>query len=815
MIANRTKQRRRPRSAAIIVTIGGLTSLYSARSPAQTDLMDAPAETAEPAPAPPPAAPPTRRVVPPKAITALEAAYPVGASGDASVLMEVVVGVDGAPAQLRVVHGEEPFAAAALHAAQSWRFEPARRGDTPVAARIRVQVVFTEPPPPEPEPEPATPPTPGAPAEAPSAAPPPQPAPEPIEVVVSAPKSEAPQRFTRAEVRQLPGAFGDPFRAIEVMPGVTPIASGLPYFFVRGAPPGNVGYFFDNIPVPTLYHAAVGPAVIHPAFIETVSLYPGGYPARYGRFAGGIVAGDGAAAEYRFRGEASVRLVDSGAMLEVPFAENRGSLLAAGRYSYTGAVVSLLVPEVEVGYWDYQARAEYRLSSRDTISAFGFGSFDFLRAEDGFGVKQTIYDVTFHRLDLRYDRSLAPGSSLRVASTLSLDQTLAGEDEGLRARTRGARLRAELDRRLGDDVRLRGGADFAYSRFDILFRDDDEDDDEPDPQQPGVVTPVPPLPGLPPRQAEEEEPGPETEERLRALFDPRDDLVTGAWAELVLRVAPRITVTPGLRFDVYNLARDPQLAVEPRVTARFQVSERVALLHAFGIARQPPSFPVPIPGVASSGETGLQTALQSSSGTEIELPLGLIGSVTAFQNVLLDGTDAFSVLQIGSADDGVEETDRVTAHSYGLEFYLRRSLSRRLGGFLSYTLSRSQRMLGRLSAPSSFDRTHVLNLALAYDLGHRWRAGGRFTYYSGIPAEVAYPAAIQDPPRTPPFWRLDWRLEKRWLIGNAGAWWALVFEVLNTTLNKEVLDRSCYAYGCQEERIGPVTVPSIGVEAAF
>lgn len=41
--------------------------------------------------------------------------------------------------------------------------------------------------------------------------------------------------ISQAEVRQLPGAFGDPFRAIEALPGVTPIVSGLP-FSTFGAP---------------------------------------------------------------------------------------------------------------------------------------------------------------------------------------------------------------------------------------------------------------------------------------------------------------------------------------------------------------------------------------------------------------------------------------------------------------------------------------------------------------------------------------------------------------------------------------------------
>src|SRR5688572_4455728 len=71
--------------------------------------------------------------------------------------------------------------------------------------------------------------------------------------VVAPHEREAPKTsLDGREARQMPGAFGDAFRAIEALPGVTPIASGVPYFFVRGAPPGNTGYFIDGVRVPGL-----------------------------------------------------------------------------------------------------------------------------------------------------------------------------------------------------------------------------------------------------------------------------------------------------------------------------------------------------------------------------------------------------------------------------------------------------------------------------------------------------------------------------------------------------------------------------------
>src|SRR6185295_10876974 len=140
--------------------------------------------------------------------------------------------------------------------------------------------------------------------------------PVPIEVTVSGQRPEPlAQSFTRAEVRQLPGAFGDAFRAIEALPGVTPIASGVPFFYVRGAPPGNVGYFLDGIRLPLLYHLALGPSVVNPAMVDKVDLYPGGYPARFGRFAGGIVAGETKEPAASLHGEGNLRLVDAGALV--------------------------------------------------------------------------------------------------------------------------------------------------------------------------------------------------------------------------------------------------------------------------------------------------------------------------------------------------------------------------------------------------------------------------------------------------------------------------------------------------------------------
>lgn len=806
-----------------------LSGTVSSNLAAQVSLTPPPEQNPPPkapaAPAPP-APTPRVHVQPPRALTPLDVAYPESATGEHAVVLQLLIDVNGAVTEARAITGEEPFTTAATSASTGWIFTPAVRDGVNVAARIQVEVTFTPPS----EVDEGTTQVGSAGADTTEeASAPVEPAPEadPVEVVIVGEHPPDVKRLGRAEVRQMPGAFGDPFRAIEALPGVTPIVSGLPYFFVRGAPPGNVGYYFDQIPVPLLYHAALGPGVIHPAFIQSVNLYSGAYPAQYGRYAGGIVEGQGSAPEYRLRGEASLRLVDAGGFVEVPFNDGRGSFMAGGRYSYTGLIISLIAPEVNLGYWDYQAKGTTALSNGDEISLFAFGSHDFVQAEDEGGNTVNVLDLTFHRVQAKYRHFMSRNTMLDVSVLGGLDRTgVGGENNSadppanVHGRLLGAR--ADFVHRWSPAVTLRAGIDVLWTRSNISLNTDDDDDDSdgvsdrpPNDFYGLVQSPVPGFPWVvltPVRDARDAN----VDGAISTQLFSRDDVVSGAWLGVTWNPLRAITITPGVRFDAYNNGGDWTTSVDPRLTARYELTPNWAMLHTVGIAHQPPSLPVPIPGLNTSASAGLQTAIQSSAGTELKLPERFSASVTAFQNVTLNSTDALSTAATQVATPTTQSfVDRSTAHAYGFEVYLRRSLAERLGGFISYTWSRSWRSMDYAQAAAGFDRRHVLNVALALDLGANWRLGSRFVTYSGVPAQVAYVAALDNPPRSPWYYRVDWRLEKRWHLSDKGAWVAAIAEVVNTTLNRESVTSSCYAYGCRNTTIGPVTIPSLGLEASF
>ncbi len=710
-------------------------------------------------------------VVPPRLISPVEIVTPEN-TGNAVVVLALTIKADGSVRASRAIEGEEPLAGIAAAAALTWHFEPAKRGGTPVASIIRFEVTFHAR---------VTAPKTAPAAKGASAGSEPAvssgrvtPIPE-VQVVGVRPAPEV-SSFTRAEVRQIPGTFGDPFRAIEAMPGVTPIVSGLPFFYVRGAPPGNVGYFLDGVRVPYLFHVGLGPSVIQPAMVDRVDLYPGGYPARFGRFAGGIVSGETTAPRDDLHGEGNIRLFDAGAMVETGFDGGRGTVLVGGRYSYTAAILSLIVKNTTLDYRDYQARVTYDITPRDQVTAFGFGSYDLLGQTTN-NVENILFGSEFYRLDLRYDHSFGTNSTIRTAVTLGYDQTRAADQRN--AQDRMVSSRVELHHPVSKGVVVRAGADVTMDGYT------EDKSSYVDPDDP-------------------------TLRMYDALFPARTDVAVGAWVDSVLDLGPRVQVTPGVRVDLYTSGGAAAPAVDPRISARFKITDHFRIVHAYGLVHQPPSFVVPIPGLVPGNlQGGLQTGLQTSAGVEMDLPEAITATATVFDNLFFNMTDA---LGTSTSDLGANllSNPRSLGHAVGFELFIKRNLTKRLGGFLTYTLSRSTRMLDGETFPSAFDRTHVANLALAYDLGRNWRAGTRLVFYTGVPQVTEVRSAIPLPPtlspeRTPPFWRIDLRLEKKWRLGRRG-WISFVAEFLNATLNKETIGTT---------RIGPVSIPSIGVEAGY
>jgi hypothetical protein len=107
-----------------------------------------------------------------------------------------------------------------------------------------------------------------------------------------------------------------------------------------------------------------------------------------------------------------------------------------------------------------------------------------------------------------------------------------------------------------------------------------------------------------------------------------------------------------------------------------------------------------------------------------------------------------------------------------------------------------------------------------------YRLGLRGVYYSGRPEVqkiTSFGGATFGPlpweapqRRLPGFWRLDARAERRWAIGET-AFVTVLLEFFNATLTKESIDYRCdpVTGACTTTTVGPIALPSIGVEGGF
>jgi hypothetical protein len=626
------------------------------------------------------------------------------------------------------------------------------------------------------------------------------------------------EALTASEAREIPGAFGDAFRAIDAFPGVSPVVSGLPFFFVRGAPPGNVGTFLDGVRVPLLFHLALGPSVVHPALLDRVDFYPGGYPARFGRFAGAVLSGELAPPSDRFHGEANVRAFDAGALAESPFDDGRGHALVAGRYGYPGLVLPLFAPNTRAAYGDYQTRETFALTDRDTIGVFAFGSIDNLEQRDSPSAPfEEVLGMEFYRVDLRYDRALPNGGHARIAVTMGADGS---RDDRTRVTDVMTAARSEIDLPIDPNLRIRAGTDVTLDHYSL-----DES----------------------------------SLDYALLLYPARNDVEVGIWTDAVWSPLPGLRVVPGVRADLFDSKRlDPLSAalppgfdaghldqvrnladtaiptVDPRLALRLSVTSELTYVATFGLAHQRPSFFVPVPGLQMAQlNPSLQSSVQMSQGFEVTLPAQVSARLTGFVRNDSGLTDLSATCPSAEQLADVRSlcaADLVRGRSFGAELFVHRSLTRRLTGWVSYTLSRAERQASAPAGgamptwiPSEFDRTHVLSTVAAYDLGRGWRAGARFYYDSGRPysqTSLGNPVAPFDGYRLPAFWRIDARLEKQWHLSRATRL-SVVLEGMNVTFNKEATSIQCRSSPssaldtCRPMYVGPIAVPSLGAEATW
>ncbi|HET6345387.1 MAG TPA: hypothetical protein VFH51_10660, partial [Myxococcota bacterium] len=427
----------------------------------------------------------------------------------------------------------------------------------------------------------------------------------------------------------------------------------------------------------------------------------------------------------------------------------------AGRYGFPGLILSALKFPLGLNYWDYQARLDGPAPG-GAFKLFAFGAQDDLTTEG-----TPYYATKFHRLLLNYTHSLGPLSGDYTVYVGTETTSAAKVLDNLRSRMLAPRLLWSLQ--LLDSLKLNFGAEGRARTYAADY----------------VVSGV----------------------GSGNVIANAHINMGAAWVELPLWFGDVVSLTLAARGEVYTNKSSNRSTIDPRFGLRLRLAHSdlgdTWLKLGAGRFHQPPRPIIPIPGLEEFAlSQGLESAYQTMVGAEVPLTRGLDLDVQGYFNyrdpIILDlamNVDPTTIIGANARNSTPGILNNLlqprVGRSYGLEIILRRRDVGDLFGWLSYTLSRSERHQATGWTPFDFDRTHMLQAVAGLTLPRNWQVGGRLSYQTGRPISTrdAYNGA-----RSPGFTRLDLRIDKRAVWND----WLLDFyiDIVNTTLSEEFVDQT-------------------------
>ncbi len=636
------------------------------------------------------------------------------------------------------------------------------------------------------------------------------------------------QTLTAEEVKHIPGTQGDTVKAVQNLPGMArpPFNGGL--LVVWGSAPQDTRTYVDGVYIPTLFHFSGLRSTVNSEIVQSLTFMPGGYGVDYGRGLGGVV--DIETREPRtdgVHGFAQIDVIDVSAMAEGPITKDL-SFVAGARVSWLNLSLPLfMTSDVQASpqYWDYQAKLHWRASPRDDVDLLVFGSDDTLHLllKDPNPALDQQFDthMFYHRGLVKWTHRFDGGATFTLTPSVGYDMPYnVGFGYGnlpfsVINDQIEYNLRAVAHVPLGDSARLDAGLDYEGTRYSLDatqnlnggLREGDSGG----------------FGGLG---------GPDT---TQAVATDHMRLFTNhvaPYAALVLSAFERrLTVTGQLRlemmtFDGYpgqpNHFTSESVLFEPRLAVRYQVVPRFAIRAAAGAYHQAPD----------SQDLSVifgNSSLKPMFG--IHYVVGFETQITPTLHVEAQGfyKDIRNLVMRGDSLDSPQLVNDGIGRIYGGEVLIRQELWKNFFGWVSYTISRSERK----DHPDSdwrlfeYDQTHILTLVASYKLPRGFQVGLRYRYATGnpyTPVGRAYYDVNSDQylpifgatysGRLPAFNQLDLRVDKEFVFNR---WKFIVYLDVENVSDAQSAEAAAWNYDFTRTTYvtGLPFLPVLGIRGEF
>jgi len=582
------------------------------------------------------------------------------------------------------------------------------------------------------------------------------------------------------------------------------------------------GIFLDGHEVPALFHFLGGPSIFNAEMLDSIDFYPGGFPGRFGRHHGGVVALETRpTASDGIHGSGKIDFIDSGGYLRAPITKDL-TFAVAGRRSYIDLLLPFVLPKPSAGserivtpvYDDYQARLDYNMHEDGRLSLFVIGSNDslhVLQKDAGTATSEDLSSsISFFRLIGTYERPFAGDMKLSISPSWGTDSITVA---GAQAQATGPFTSLGIvDHELTYRMRVHGpiGSRLLLDTgIDMLSRVTSYEALAPDYSNIANPTGI----DLPPSK----------------IFRGSQELGMAAYIDLGIDVTRRLRLVPSLRFDGYVLDGVYRESIDPRLVARYKLDDTHTVKAYVGQFSEPPQ-PESLDKRFGNPQVGLERGYHF--GTGMEWRPDRLWSVDG-EVYYVDRRDRVIFTDdIRQNPDGsfsfIDFCNCAKEDTYGLEVLIKRQITDKAFGWLSYTFSHSrQQRYDNAWTPTTFDQPHVLNAIASYKPWAGWEFGTRVQLASGRPdtpvigsvydADLGSYLPIKGQTRSirdPVFFQVDTRIEHDWLYDR----WTLglYLDILNVT-NRHNVEAWQYDYRYREKspiRSYPI-LPTLGLRGTW
>lgn len=540
-------------------------------------------------------------------------------------------------------------------------------------------------------------------------------------------------------IDQLPtlGSRPDIIKAAQQLPGIEAATEASSLMIVRGGNPGENLYLLDNVPLIYVNHLGGFMSVFNSEMINTMDIYKGGFPARFGGKLSSIVdlttkKGDPS----RLKGSLSAGLTDLAFAVEGPGGLKNSSFIVTGRKTLTEALLfaaSKLSQEMggqdyNMAYGFHDINAKYTWAP-DAKNSFAFNVYegdDYMRIwknnEENGDIERNSIGNIWGNLLVSGQWNSAVSSRLFMANTLSFTQyrlknnmkaylrnSIDTTDFFVKTSSRVSDLSLRSDWKLfvGNAYTLEYGLQGSYLTY-----------------RPNHFT-----------SSFSEASLPDISSVLDNAFYLDNKLKLGSW----------FIGSIGLRLNSFVNSGYHHFAWEPRMNLSFGIGGSTINLTAMRVTQN--AHLMMTPGSIMNNEVWIPADARIKPATSDQASVGWQHSfwqghvdveIDAYYKLLRDLAayrEGYSTL-LGDSDWRSKVETGGKGKSYGIEMMTRFNFNR-LDGYVGYTWSHTTRQFDQINNGKEYvyeyDRPHSVNINVNYQLTERWSLSALWTYQTGLP----------------------------------------------------------------------------------